>query len=103
MRELAEFLSEDTDNFHVNIERKMNDPLYDNNELDELISILVMMKFDILELMEVLDDTILVRRYQERMNKWIKDMEKIIANDLDSPFRNLIWGMQHGVDLLRTK
>lgn len=98
MRKHVEFLLEDIDNLLVRIERQMGDPAYDEYELDELNSILIMMKLYIIE-MDTLDDPNSIMEHQKILIVMIKEMERVIANDLDSPFRTLIWGMQHNIDL----
>lgn len=102
MRELVEFLLIDIDNIRVRIERQMGDPIYDDYELDELNSILIMMKLYINE-MDSLDDPLFdptsIMELQKILNVMIKEMERVIAKDPDSPFRTLIWGMQHNIDL----
>ncbi|WP_048883041.1 hypothetical protein [Bacillus sp. 445_BSPC] len=98
MRELVEFLLIDIENIRVRIERQVGDPIYDEDELNELNSILIMMKLYILK-MDTLDDPTSIMELQEILNVMIKEMERVIANDLDSPFRTLIWGMQHNIDL----
>ncbi|MFS0890999.1 hypothetical protein [Peribacillus frigoritolerans] len=100
MKNLVEILLEDIDNLIVRINRQVGDPAYDDYELDELNSILIMMNLYILEM--DLDDPISRMELQEILNVMIKEMESIIVHDLDSPFRTLIWGMQYKVDLLRT-
>lgn len=98
LRELVDFLLEDIDNLFVRIERQVGDPAYDDCDLDELNSILTMMKLDIIEI--DLDDPSSIMEHQESLNKMIKEMESIIAKDPDSPFRTLIWGMKHhNIDL----
>ncbi|MGE7907518.1 hypothetical protein ACQKNS_24420 [Peribacillus sp. NPDC094092] len=101
MRELVDFLLEDIDNLLARVERQVGDPAYDDCVLNELNSILTIMKLDIIEL-DTLDDPSSILELKESLNKMIKEMESVIADDLYSPFRTLIWGMQQIIDLIRT-
>lgn len=101
MRELIEFLSNDTDSLIKELTKRKGNFLYDDEDLDNLTGILVGMKFTIMELSDDLDNPTLIRINQGVLKRNIKEMEKIIAKDDLSPFKHLINGLSQMVQLLR--
>ncbi|MCF7625527.1 hypothetical protein CQ056_28195 [Peribacillus simplex] len=104
MTELIDFMIEDIENLLVRVENKLNDPLFDKDDMTEMAIILIKMREELLYLkqdQDVLNNPILVRLKQGTLKKRIKDLQTIDQRDKDSIFTTLINGLKQMVDLFK--
>lgn len=99
MTELIEFVIEDAENLLVKVENKLNDPLFNKDDLKDMAIILSKMHKELLDLKQ--DQDVLVRLKQETLKKMVKELQTVDLRDEESIFTTLINGLKQLVDLFQ--